>query len=84
MDSEDPDRRLRRREFLTAIGGSVLALGVGGLLTGCQNKSSGNGDPPDGGEAGDTGDGDDDDDGSGDGDDGDGSGDDGGGGGEEP
>jgi hypothetical protein len=77
MDSEDPDRRLRRREFLTAIGGSVLALGVGGLLTGCQNKSSGNGDPPDGGEAGDTGDGDD----------GDGSGDDGGGGGgggEEP
>jgi hypothetical protein len=39
---EDEDRALRRRRFLRAGGEVVLAVGVGGLLAGC-NFSHGSG-----------------------------------------
>jgi hypothetical protein len=39
---EDQDRALRRRRFLRAGGEVALALGVGGLLAGC-NFSHGSG-----------------------------------------
>jgi hypothetical protein len=41
-DDEDRDRALRRRRFLRAGGGVVLAFGAGGLLAGC-NYSHGAG-----------------------------------------
>ena len=42
-NATDPGRRLRRREFLTAIGGTVLAVGAVGLLAGCNNGGGGDG-----------------------------------------
>jgi hypothetical protein len=53
-NAEDLDHELRRRKFLTVTGGSVLALVVGGLLTGCNGGSDpGNGgSDPDGGDPG--------------------------------
>ncbi len=50
-DTVDADRVFLRRQFVKGIGGTVLAVGAGMLLTGCPStsKSTNTNSPPPGG-----------------------------------